>query len=422
MTRTNSLQNKNIFYFFILESIIIVAYVLSGKFAALLAVSISVVYMVFNYEQGVFFWCSCCNFVYLMGSTYYAIYVGCFILITLLRHFELFRYRQIKTLTLIIYIFSVGALSYYYGIDSQIISLLMTYGNIMVYALLLNVFRYDSVLNGMMDSVWASSFLFIGITTISLVKSGFHFTGRLGFEDNVRSLANAVAIPIYIWLVSMLSRHNYGYTPRKLQHFIGIVGSVLLLLTVTKGAIFALIIAMLVYCIITKKGWIKILVLALLAIIAGIWMQSNGIVDFTRFTQRNYDLNGRTSIWQFYYMKLKERGTLGYLFGFGPGNVQRLFPEEYYGRYYVHSTILDFFFSYGIFAFLGIITLFGVMISKSIKAKEYMGLGLIILLFLSYSITGSSTNTQILLNLTIANFAIAEKTRGETIISNRFRS
>lgn len=79
----------------------------------------------------------------------------------------------------------------------------------------------------------------------------------------------------------------------------------------------------------------------------------------------DFDLNGRLEGW-FYYFYLLIKG--GYVFGFGPGYIQRM-GSGIYSSFYSHSFYFDLIYSYGI---IGIVYIY-IMILFAIKAMKNTG-------------------------------------------------
>lgn len=401
-------SNNYIFRYFAIATFIIGLYMVSGYYAAIFAILATTLYLLFSYERGLVFWCACSYFVYLQSTGLFAVGVAICLGISIMRLLAKSTKVSSKVFGVICLTVFIGIGSYYFGVKPELISMAMTFCNILIYLVLVSVFNKEDDLAKMIESLWVQAYMFIGITMISLAKEGFRFSDRLGFEDNVRSLSNAIAVALFFWIVGILSK-EYGCKIKKwVQNFLGILGVVLLLLTLSKGVIFALALAILAYCLLSGKGGIKLVLLFLVIVILGIWMQSSGVIDFSRLGERNYDLNGRTRIWEFYFEKLRNKGLTGYLFGLGPGNIKRVAVGEYLGKYYVHSTILDFFYSYGVLGISTFVIFILGLVKKAFSYRDYRSVALIVLLLASYFVNGASTNTQIFLSLALVNISIAK--------------
>lgn len=379
----------NLFY----AIIIIVAYCyLIPEIAGIIIVSILFLKSLLRFREGIFFWCSTGYFLYTISTTFFAISVG-IILFGLVP--KILSKINEKTIIPLFFICISMFLSYSYGYESQIISLLLTLSNILIFICLLLLFNKDKDYISLVDSFWYGAIILAGCTLYSIVFGDSVERDRLGFEDNVRSLANGLTFPLFFKLIDWIDNKNRCSLPKRLQLSFFILFFILLMLTLSKGAIFSLSFVIFLYAVFKKKINFKFLYVVVIMLIGAFVAQFQGIINFSRFGERNYDLNGRTYIWEFYFDHLFSRGPVGFWLGFGPGNVQRIAPYEYLGKYYAHSTVLDFFFSYGFIGFMLFLLFVMYLFGNCIKNHNHIGLAILILSILTYSITGASTNTQI---------------------------
>jgi hypothetical protein len=351
-------------------------------------------------RAGLYYWIGLSYLLYVLNTTLFAI--SALILIIFLSTEKRYLSKQdIRRLSVLIYVLLIQAVSYYFGTNSQFISAALTFSNITIFVLLINNIKNSEDMQYMTDAYYISAFLFAGVTILTIITSGGSlFTGsRLQFEDNVRDMANGIVVAVYIWIISIISGKKYGHLPVRIQNIIGAVSTLLLILTLSKGAIIALIFGIVVYAVLAKKTNVSLIIIAILFALLVYFFQTTGLVDFGRFLQRNNDLNGRTRIWMFYAEKVFSRGIKGVLFGLGPGNVTRVAVGEYLGKYYAHSVILDFFFSYGLAGFVSYILLVVFTASSAIRKRNEVGIGLLVMIHASYFVTGASTNTQVFLTI-----------------------
>lgn len=376
------------------SAVLTVSYFISPMLSAWLATAFVSAYVMLNTEDGTFFWIALSYFVYILSTT-------CFAIISLVLLFKLLarlvlqgRRLSFSYVTAMVAATAVILISTRLGVHSNTISALMTISNVVLYFLLLSNYDSPRYIERVIEAFWVMAFLFIGITLLDIVRNGIDLRERLDFEDNVRDMANSIVVAVYFWICLKIKKQYETSFGRSFRNLVGVLSSGLLLLTLAKGPIFALVFAVALYGILEKKirkvGYFLIVMLAIIGI-----LQVTGTVNFMRFLQRNYDLNGRTNIWLFYARKVFARGWKGILFGLGPGNVKRVAVGEYLGKYYAHSAVIDFFFSYGIVGMTMFVALVASIARKAFRAKNSIGLGLLSLSLLSYMVSGASTNTQI---------------------------
>lgn len=387
------MMEKKIKYNLFYAAVIIVAYhFLIPEITGAIIVSIVAIKSIFRFREGIFFWCSISYFLYTISTMFFAVSVGIILLGLIPKAFAKF---SPKVLAALICVCLSMIFSFSYGYKSQIISMLLTFSNILVFVCLFFSYHEMKDYISLVDSFWYGAIILAGCTLFSIMNGGAGEYERLGFEDSVRSLANGMIFPLFFKSIDWLDGKNRCSLPKWLQSFLFIVFLVLLMLTLAKGAIFSLAIVIFIYALINKKINYKFIIAVSALFICAYLAQAQGSIDFSRFSERNADLNGRTEIWTFYFDHLFRRGTLGFWFGFGPGNVQRIAPYEYLGQYYAHSTVLDFFFSYGFVGFFLFSLLIIYLFTICIKKNNNIGMTMLVLSILTYSITGASTNTQI---------------------------
>ena len=232
---------------------------------------------------------------------------------------------------------------------------------------------------------------------------------RLAFNDNIRDLADVTAIPAFVSFAYLLL--GKGDIKQKIIYVVvGVVSSSLLLMTLSKGALIATIVSILIVFI---KGGNKksILYLALFAAFAFFifnYVSNLDMFGVGRLTEEDEGFSGRTDIWQLYYDKMMTSGIHS-IFGFGPGELQRL----NYSEFYAHSAFLDVFFSYGLAMSL-VLGLMLIYIFISIyKSKNTFALALFVFSCLLFTTHGVCTNHQIYILIGIS-MALAKSPNNET--------
>ena len=225
--------------------------------------------------------------------------------------------------------------------------------------------------------------------------------GRLSINDSIRDLANAVSVPLYLLFISLIKSIEEK-KKKNLIMYIGIIfGTFVLLATLSRGAIIAIIAGLIVMFFMSKiptqkKISYSIIIVSIAAIIIG-YLSTNDLIRTERLFNNSNGLNGREEIWLTYLNELN-RDTPTLLFGFGPGDVTRLNINDAY----THSLILDILFSYGIIGFIFFIILLLGIIWKAFKSKNATAMGIIVFALLTYSTHGVSTASAFYIMLGIA--------------------
>lgn len=252
--------------------------------------------------------------------------------------------------------------------------------------------------------------------------------GRINFASNSKTFAIACAVPLLFLACSwILNRPLFEQKKNRsgLITFI-LVGffSTMIIITAAKGVFFALIVGVSIFALlnINERSTIK-RVLPFVVLFAGILfaLSDSRILRVSRLTTSaaNENMYFRFGIWDYYYTLLKESGPLRLLVGFGPGNVARIGNGGIYSEYYVHSTILDYLFSYG---YLGLV-LFAIFICyiarKAVRSKNKIGLSLLALSLTMYSTHGGSENFYLYIILALISIiSFRELSLGSLAVNN----
>lgn len=389
---------KNILLIYFLNVIFILFFypILDSQTLSFFIIALFVINLLLGVRYGVVFWCGISYFIYTLNPIAYAI--GSSMLLAVLAFKAKGKFRIKEFMMLLVAGISI-AVSFIFGINPQILPALLLISNFIVFLLLSVIFNTAIDFKNIIDAFWVGSMIIAGCTLISIYQEGLGDSGRLEFEGSVRELANGLVFPIFVWVTDRLEKKHSSSFPKYIENFCAVLFSTLLLMTLAKGAIFSLAMAIILFALISHRINSKLIIIAIVITALFFVVQLYAGIDFSRFSERNYDLNGRTLIWSFYFDKLSLRGDVGFLLGFGPGNVNRIAPDEYLGHYYAHSTYLDFFFSYGAIGFLLILCLISHIYNRARKAKDCFGQAFLLLIILTFSVTGASTNTQLFVSL-----------------------
>lgn len=357
-----------------------------------------------NRQVSVFLWISLSNIIYHTDVIIFGVITILLLFVLYSNHFLKNRYLDIKLLGFSFTFISVIFISYFNGINSDAISAFFMISNLLLLLIIVSDKSKVHTLNNYFFSFFISSLiiLLISYTEFLLSPAGVLDFGRLVFDENVRHLANIVVIPTFILSYSIISQKDIFVNSKKVNLFLLTIYLITLLLTVSKGALFAYIAGLIVMLISSKNIKKTILFSFFIFSIFILILITFDSIDFGRFLERNYDLNGRFRIWYFYYLKVLEFGNFAYLFGVGPGNVTRIAMGDYMGIYYAHSVIIDYFYTTGFIGFVLFLSLFTTVFIKSVLAKNHFVKGLLVMSFLLYLTHGASTNTSIYIVLALS--------------------
>ena len=250
------------------------------------------------------------------------------------------------------------------------------------------------------DSMTTFALLSSGIMVLFLVwmvlRSGEQMefdpvTGRLKYGEHVRALANALAFPIYYCIhkffkaISNKETLKYSYLV-----VIALICAYFLILTMSRGAIFSVVIALFVVWAMRMKSsgiWTKALLV--ISFVGAVYFVQSIEFNEDYFFNKLDTLTGRDVIWEFYWTKQVQSGILTILFGFGPGNVMRVATGTAFDGAYAHSFFAAFLFSYGVLGFLVLLSLV-FLVGKSIwRNRDIESIGLFIMTVLLFIPHGS---------------------------------
>ena len=303
-------------------------------------------------------------------------------------------------------------ISYWLGYNPDLTSLIMQVFAIVTYLMVLS--RLQNMENA---SLILSSFMLGGVLVLINVvfqiatNPSFLTMQRLTYNDSVRTLANLLTIPIYLLAYLIISNSSYFRRHRIFVLFSLFVFSAVLLLTYSRGNILALIVvlAFVSVKIMAKQSLKKsfFVLFGFLGFAAIIILTININTTFLFGTDTAL---GRFDIWKFYFSKLFEGGPIRVLFGFGPGDVRRVAGSSFFSRYYAHSSIFDYGFSYG---FIGLAFILGLIVFsfKQLKGKNsFFNVGLLILTVLMFLPYGSCQHLglHVLLALAATSLVVIE--------------
>lgn len=224
--------------------------------------------------------------------------------------------------------------------------------------------------------------------------------GRLGFGDNIKTLSYICAIPLSFFLFTLLSKTSLFRSKNQVYSKIidGILFALFLftiIMTLARGVMLSFMVGSVILLILSRKNiktlFIFILVIAVV-FYAYIFIESldlfrtDRIMAFDEYASGN----GRTEIWMHYFERIYEMGAHYVIFGIGPGEIARISNINVYA----HSTILDYFFSFGIVGFSTLIIMEIYILRKLIGCNFNVPFAVVFTFIIAYSTHGSAANTS----------------------------
>jgi len=292
-----------------------------------------------------------------------------------------------------IFIFLCAVISYLLGQKPEMYALVIF---AFVLIIFLNFKKYTEE-NKFGHIVLAFDYCALGIIVsvilgIMLKNDSIVHNGRLAFSDNVKTMAELIVIPLFFRMIALLEGKTLFSCQKKriLDYIYLLTLGICLILTVSRGTIIALMAALGFYAILNHKKMRNFLFI-LGTIIGGILII---VILYERLVEWGFlanieGLNGRTDIWAFYYEKYKSYGVENIIFGVGPGNINRLAVGERYGRYYIHSVIVDSLVTYGLVGFSVLVVTFYRALVKGIRLKDTLRLSMLLLCFCMFLTHGN---------------------------------
>lgn len=230
--------------------------------------------------------------------------------------------------------------------------------------------------------------------------------GRFNFAGSIRVLANTIVVPLLVCTYFILEKRDLLMDRKiqisKMDYSLFILLLIMLLFTVSRGVIFAYFSGIAILLMKGKKKFIKTAILGFIIILVVLFADQLGVIRIKRLFEVSLDMNSRTGIWDYYLGEMASRGILGIIFGQGPGNITRVAINTPFASMYVHSTILDILFSYGLLGFtIFLIIIFKIAISVT-RNTNRLAAAILVATLLMYSTHGTATNREffILLSFT----------------------
>lgn len=303
-----------------------------------------------------------------------------------------------KAFALFVVSICVVCFSFFFGYKTDLITFALQIITMTLFFSMIVVFGPQDV------PIIVFSFICSGLIVLCFIFMGeienSMAVGRLLFGDSIKTLSFICAIPLSFYLYSYMGNLSlFGNNNLKwsglLKLCVMIVLFSALLMTLARGVLLSLIGGSLLMLFFTKRSTGKLFYYLFIAAIVMLVFQFVTDMDLFRMEHlTSFDEystgNGRTEIWADYINKMSQMGGQYVLFGTGPGNIERISNSGFYA----HSTILDYYFSYGLFGFL-IFTIVEILIMVKTFNKENIIPFIVVVTFLfAYSSHGGAANMQ----------------------------
>ena len=289
-------------------------------------------------------------------------------------------------------------LSFLFGTEARLITAILQIMTIMCYVVSTRTYRNNHTdlifISFLLSGLLMAFAVTIQITTGSAVTL---WGTRLTYNGSVRTLSSALAFPIFVTLSHLFLPREKKFGAWKFSLIIiTLIAMVsLLIATYSRGVIISIVVAS-AYVLLSQFHHLKLkqmIIYIIMFIIAAIAVL-NAELDTGMMFHGISDGSGRTYIWRFFFEKIREKGLLGYLFGFGPGDILRISKGTVYDGYYSHSVLLDYIFSYGLVG-LSVLTFFLFRsLRVVIRSKNPLHMGLLILTVMLYATHGNSASME----------------------------
>ncbi len=314
----------------------------------------------------------------------------------------------------------VFTLSFVFGIDSGYMQIFFQMMLMITVLIIKNASEkdvklifYTAIIAGVLVTI---------ITAIGYFRgTAVYHVYRLTYDDSVRTLGNCIAFSTVFYAYKTINQ-DPNTKNRKVADivlFLFCIG--VSLLSYSRGSILAVVVAI-IYLVLKK------LQKPSFGKIAGVILFGIGFFVVVNYLELNFEkLNNiktgydRIEIWSYYIKRIFDGGFKTITFGFGPGDLKRLTVGTLY-QYYAHSTILDYFFSYGI---LGIILVLYMMISSvrnTFYKKSILTSAIFILTVLLFIPFGSRNNYifHVFIGISLSSVMLSPPQIREDLTDNKY--
>lgn len=289
-------------------------------------------------------------------------------------------------------------LSYAIGYEPELIMFLIQIVAMTIfYCIWKTLYNYDVPI--LVFAFLCSAFVVCGYIFMGGLENNL-YAGRLALGDDIKTLSFICAIPLSFYIYSYIAgckifANEKGWIARILSLFSVVILIGVLFMTLARGVFLAFGIGTILLLLLSKKKSKSIYFLVITIVILFFVIQYAESLNLFRIerlmdTEQYESGNGRTEIWTHYIDKLFQMGPQYVLFGIGPGNVARISTLEFYA----HSTILDYFFSYGLLGITTFLLVEIIVLRKLYKKKGYIPFVIAVTFILAYATHGGAANIE----------------------------
>lgn len=303
---------------------------------------------------------------------------------------------EIKPFRIYLWCVLLVFVSYTFGYDPNDVILLLQIFSMTIFYTIYTSFNKSDVPIVIMGYI-CSAVIVCGLILSSDLTS-FTSLGRLSFGDNIKTLSFACAIPMSFILYSFLGKKNLF--SNMANGFYKIIEGVLLILflliilmTLARGVILSLVAGSVILLILSQKSikvFLFFILISGLAVYVYFFLESLDLFRMDRIMafDEYASGNGRTEIWEHYLKRIYEMGIHSVFWGTGPGDISRISHMDAYA----HSTILDYYFSYGLVGFLTFLIIEFCILNKLFRYNSNIPFIIVITCVIAYSTHGSAAN------------------------------
>lgn len=319
-----------------------------------------------------------------------------------------------KQITPLVLFFLLAFMSFVFGRQSEINTMLILFMSILM---LIQVLDSDVSLNDLFIYSLFTLVILVAILMIEMMQGGLELKfGRLNIDGSIRTVANIAAFPAFVSWSLMMQKEKTISKP--ILAVIGLISTSILLMTISKGAIVAVIVGVLVSSLfaVSKKSIVSLsFIVLLLYVVINRYLFTIEDFHFFRLSEEFDGFSGRTDIWSVFFKHFSS-SLPTILFGFGPGDIKRFaFADDAYA----HSLFFDLLLSYGVLMSLLYVIVLIRMVIHIFKSKNSMSVGMFVFTILLFATHGAATNSTFYIYIGIAYaMSIVSKTK---IVTSRWR-
>ena len=311
-----------------------------------------------------------------------------------------------KHITPLVLFFLLAFMSFVFGRQSEINTMLILFMSVLMFVQALDI--KITLQELFIYSLFA--FVVLGaVLLLEMMQGGLELKfGRLNIDGSVRTVANIAAFPAFVSWSLMLQKENT--INKVVLVIIGLISTAVLLMTISKGAIAAVVVGVLASSLysVSKKSILSLsFIVLLLYVVLNKYLFTIEDFHFFRLTEDIDGFSGRTDIWSVFLNQFTSSLTT-ILFGFGPGDIKRFaFADDAYA----HSLFFDLLLSYGVLmSILYVFVLIRIAINI-LRSKNSMALGMYLFTILLFATHGSATYSTFYIYIgTACAMTIAPKT------------